>query len=179
MNIVLFGFKGCGKSTLGKQAAKNLGRAFIDTDHLIEDIYQISQNRRRCCRDIFHEVGAERFRALEQEAILSLQDVQHSVIAVGGGAMLSFENVEALNQSGKLFLLLQDKEVLRKRIFSESALPSYFDPKNPHASFERLFEEISDHYLKIGSAIPIDLTELSEKKAVEKICSYLKDGNGK
>ena len=179
MNIVLFGFKGCGKSTLGKQAAKKLDRAFIDTDLLIEDVYQIAQNRRRNCREIFQEVGPQGFRALEQEAILSLQDVQNSIIAVGGGAMLSFENVEALSQSGKLFLLLQDKEVLRKRIFSEGTLPSYFDPKNPHASFERLYEEMNEYYLKIGNAISIDLTKLSEKKAVETICSYLEDTSGK
>ena len=179
MNIVLFGFKSCGKSTLGKQAAKKLSRAFIDTDHLIEDLYQVAQNKRGNCREIFQEVGPQGFRALEQEAILSLQDVQRSVIAVGGSAMLSLENIEALSHSGKLFLLLQDKEVLRKRIFSESTLPSYFDPENPHASFERLFEEISSYYLKIGSAIHIDLTTLSEKKAVEKICSHLEDTSGK
>lgn len=173
MNIVLFGIKGCGKTTLGKKIAEKLKRAFIDTDALIEDIYQLNRQGKRTCCEIYEEIGPVGFRTLEYEAIQSLQDVQNSVISVGGGTMLLLENVEALSKHGHLVYLIEDKEVLRKRIFSAPRLPAFFDPKDPNGSFERMFEERDDLYRNIDGSVHIDLTKLKEKEAVDQICSLI------
>ncbi len=174
MNIVLFGIKGCGKTTLGKKVATKLGRAFIDTDRLIEDIYQLNHQGKLCCNEIYKEVGTVGFHSLEYEAIQSLQGVQNSVIAVGGGAMMLIENVEALSKRGALVYLIEEREVLRKRIFAEPTLPAYFDPKHPDASFDRMVEERDNFYRRIGGATQLDLSKFSEKEAIEKICGVLK-----
>ena len=114
MNIVLFGIKGCGKTTFGRMLAKERGCAFIDTDHLIEEIYQINRQKKLTCRQIYEEVGPVTFRALEYEVVQSLQDVQNSVIAVGGGAMLLYENIEALQKNSHLIYLYFEREKLKK-----------------------------------------------------------------
>ena len=177
MNIVLFGIKGCGKTTFGKCIAKKLKRAFIDTDHLIEEIYQTSRQKKLTCREIHEEVGPMGFRALEYEVIQSLQDVQKSVIAVGGGAMLLHENVEALKKSSQLFYLFFEREPLKKRVLSQDPLPAFLDPKDPESSFDRMFDERDDFYRKLGTEI-LDITQMKDEDVVSQICKLVEE-NGK
>ncbi|WP_420420602.1 shikimate kinase [Simkania sp.] len=169
MNILLFGIKGCGKTTFGKQIAKKLGRAFIDTDYLIEDLYQMHRGHRVPCREIFLEVGPAGFRALEYEVIQSLQDVQNSVIAVGGGAMVMIENVEALSKSSHMFYLVFEKEPLKKRVLSADELPVFLDPNDPDSSFDRMYDERDEYYRKLG-ATEINVTEMKDADVVGTIC---------
>lgn len=178
MNIILFGVKGCGKTTLGKKIANKLGRAFIDTDALIEDLYHMHRRQKIPCREIFQEVGPTGFRTLESEAIQSLQDVQHSVIAVGGGAMISIENVEALSKKGALFYLICEKEVLKKRIFSQENFPAFFDNNDPETSFDQMYDERDKIYRKLG-ANEIDITKMKDEDVVNNICKIFKEKNGK
>lgn len=169
MNVILFGIKGCGKTTLGKKIAKKLDRAFIDTDALIEELFQVQHGQKISCRAIFQEVGAEGFRALEYEAIQSLQDVQHSVIAVGGGAMVLMENVEALAKNGELFYLICEKEVLKKRVLSAENLPVFLDLNDPDTSFERMYDERDEIYRNLG-ANQINITNMKDTDAINTIC---------
>ncbi|MEM7174621.1 MAG: shikimate kinase [Chlamydiota bacterium] len=168
MNIVLFGIKGCGKTTFGKKVAVELKCAFIDTDELIEKEYQLMQKKTLSCRDIYQEVGPVKFRMIEYEVVQSLQNVQHSVIAAGGGTMLSIENAEALSQYGTIVYLIEDKETLRKRIFSETALPAFLDPQDPEVSFERMYEERDHLYRRLG-AIELNINTMSEEEIVAEL----------
>ena len=149
MNIVLFGIKGSGKTTIGKLLAKKLGKAFIDTDRLIEEVYQVNRQKKMSCRQIYEEVGPVTFRALEYEVVQSLQDVQKSVIAVGGGVMLLHENVEALKKRSHLVYLVFDREPLKKRVLAKDPLPAFLDPNSPEASFDKMYDERDDFYKKI------------------------------
>lgn len=173
MNTVLFGIKGCGKTTFGKLVAKKKGCAFIDTDILIEKIYQINRHKKLSCREIFKEAGPLTFRALEYEVIQSLQDVQNSVIAVGGGAMLLYENVEALRKKSHLIYLFLDQEVLKKRVLAEDPLPVFINPNDPESSFDKMYSERDDFYQKITNQ-KLDITSMKEEKIVEKICEMTK-----
>ncbi len=175
MNIVLFGIKGCGKTTLGRLVAQKLEKAFIDTDKLVEEAYQVSRHKKLNCRDIYKEVGPLTFRALEYEVVQSLQDVQQSVIAVGGGAMLLYENIEALKKNSHLTYLFCDREALRKRVLAEEPLPPFIDPNDPDASFDKMYDERNDFYKKIG-AHEIDVTDMEESGVVEAICKSVSDG---
>ena len=117
------------------------------------------------------------FRALEYEVIQSLQDVQKSVIAVGGGAMLLHENVEALKKSSQLFYLFFEREPLKKRVLSQDPLPAFLDPKDPESSFDRMFDERDDFYRKLGTEI-LDITQMKDEDVVSQICKLVEE-NGK
>lgn len=175
MNIVLFGLQNAGKTTIGKKLAAKLNKAFIDTDHLLEKTYQISRQKKLTTRQIYQEVGPFTFRALEYEVIQSLQDVQNSIIAVGGGAMLLYDNVEALKKTSHLVYLFFEKEPLKKRVLAQDPLPTFLDPNNLDASFDQMYDERNDHYKKIG-ALEIDVTTLKDDTVIEKICNQIKDG---
>lgn len=92
-NIALIGFMGCGKSTLGRQLAHRLKRNFIDTDEIIEAKTGLRIST------IFAEHGESKFRSLEKEIIPPLlRQAKNSVIALGGGAVLSPEIRRILGQ---------------------------------------------------------------------------------
>jgi shikimate kinase len=79
-NVILTGFMGAGKSTIGRKLARRIGSYFLDTDHLIEGF------EGRSIPEIFREEGEERFRELERECFRWLKRyVQRSVVSVGGG----------------------------------------------------------------------------------------------
>lgn len=99
MNIVLIGFMGSGKSTAGKALAKEMAMDFVDTDEMIE---------KRCLLtipDIFSQFGEAYFRQLEREIIKELDEVQNTVISVGGGAIMLDENYRVLKKIGKTIFL--------------------------------------------------------------------------
>lgn len=98
-NIVLIGMASCGKSSVGRELAKTLGRKFVDTDDLIV------ASAGKSIPEIFAEKSESGFRELESQAISELSSKQGLVIATGGGAILREENVRALRQNGVLFFL--------------------------------------------------------------------------
>ncbi len=105
-NLVLIGMPGCGKTTLGKQLATRRGMNFVDTDDLIRE-------RAGCdIPTIFAKHGEAGFRDLESAVIRSLESVQHTVIATGGGAILQDENVNVLRGNGRLCFLDRPLEAL-------------------------------------------------------------------
>ena len=170
MNVILFGMKGCGKTTFGRKLAKKLNRAFIDTDLLIEDFYELNRGKKLTSHQIYEEIGPAGFRFLESEVIQSLQDVQNSVVAVGGGAMMQIDNVEALKKTGLLIYLILDKETLKKRSLEGAELPAYLDPKDPERSFELLYSQRDDFYKRLG-ATELIITNMKEDVIVDTIYS--------
>lgn len=175
MNIVLFGIKSSGKTTFGKQLAEKLGKAFIDTDRLIEETYQLHRQKKLTITQIYQEVGPITFRALEYEVVQSLQDVQNSVIAVGGGAMLLYENVEALKKNSHLIYLIFEREALKKRVLAQDPLPAFLDPNDPESSFDKMYDERDDQFKKIH-ATEINVTKMKDEAVIKKICEVTKDG---
>ncbi len=113
MNVVLIGYRGSGKSTVGRLLAERLGFAFVDTDGLIE------QRTGLTIREIFADQAEEGFRNLETQVILEVAGQDRQVISTGGGAVLRDENIQALRQSGKLVYLTASPDVLWARIFAD------------------------------------------------------------
>jgi|SRR5699024_9886611 len=85
-SITFIGFMGVGKTTIAREVAKKLGRAFIDIDEYIEKTYQMSTT------DIFATYGEEQFRSSEAEAIHKWCQEPKRVVSLGGGAFLNEEN---------------------------------------------------------------------------------------
>lgn len=108
-NIVLIGFMGSGKTTIGHALSKKFGYKFIDTDSIIVEKYgNIS--------DIFAEKGEEYFRELETKVICELnRTISGAVISTGGGLPLRSENAFILKELGKVvFLDITEDEVIRR-----------------------------------------------------------------
>ena len=110
MNIVLIGFRGTGKSTVGELLANRLERDFIDSDKYIES------STGKTIKSIFKEDGEEGFRRIEADTIAELSKVDNKVISVGGGAVLRKDNVRNLKDNGFLVLLEAAPEIIHNRI---------------------------------------------------------------
>lgn len=148
MNLILYGFKSCGKTTVGQNLAKSIGCFFYDTDQLIEALYQITTGQFISVRDIFKTRGEVYFRKLETRALSTITHVKNSIIAVGGGCVLNPANRGFLEQLGKLVYLKTEKEIIKKRIFTNE-LPGFLDLNNPIESFEQLFNQRTSTYERI------------------------------
>lgn len=106
MNVLLCGLPGCGKTYFGRLAALQFNGSFIDTDQLIETKFQSS------CRNIVLHRGEPYFRSIEREVLLSLKEVNSTVIALGGGALCLEENIPFLRALGWIIYLKSSR--LRK-----------------------------------------------------------------
>ena len=107
-NIVLIGMPGCGKITIGKRLAAQQGKKLIDTDTLVE------QKAGKSIPEIFAQDGEAAFRALEAEVIEAVGKENGQVIATGGGAVLSLENVRNLRQNGTVVFIKRDIDKLAR-----------------------------------------------------------------
>lgn len=107
-NIILTGMPSCGKSTLGRMLAKELGYAFIDTDDVIIE-------RNGCpLKDILDNEGLDGFIRREEEAVCSVT-AENTVIATGGSVVYSPKAMEHLKSLGKIvYLCLEYGEVERR-----------------------------------------------------------------
>ena len=118
MNLVLIGYRGSGKGTVGRLLADRLGRPFVDTDALIEQAEGAS------VREIFSDRGEPAFREAEARIVRQVAALDEQVIAVGGGAVLRRENVELLRANGWLVWLRAEAEELHRRIQADRNSPS-------------------------------------------------------
>ena len=132
MNIVLIGFRGAGKSTIGKLLADNLKREFVDTDEYIES------TTGKTIKDIFEEGGEKGFRKIEAETIAKLSKKDNMVIAAGGGGVLKEENVKNLKNNGYLILLEATPEIIHNRLTHDEKTTQ----QRPSLTNKTPFEEI-------------------------------------
>lgn len=116
-NIILCGFMGSGKTTVGRRLAHILGCRFVDTDAEIERTAQMKTSQ------IFAELGEPAFRRMETETLRRVCSGSRQVISVGGGAALSEENVSIMKQGGTVVLLDIDAKTAVGRIKDDGSRP--------------------------------------------------------
>mgnify|MGYP002624820142 CR=1 FL=1 len=129
LNLVLTGMPGSGKTTLGKAAARMLGRQFVDLD---EEIVK----RHGPILDIFKNRGEAAFREMESEIIREFTKESGLVIATGGGAVLRQENLGVLKQNGTVIFLDRELSALlptadRPLADSEEKLRALYTERRP------------------------------------------------
>jgi 3-dehydroquinate synthase len=111
-NLVLTGFMGTGKTTVGHALALKLGMEFVDTDELIEA-------RHGPIARIFAERGEAEFRAIEREVAHELGDRTGMVIATGGRMILDPENFQSLSKNGRIFCLVATPDEIHQRVIND------------------------------------------------------------
>ena len=117
-HLILIGYMGAGKTTVGKECARQLGRAFEDTDYLIEKKAGKTVSR------IFETEGEFAFRRMETEVLLQLESTSDSkVIATGGGLPLRKENREILKRLGIVVYLEVKTETVMERLKGDTTRP--------------------------------------------------------
>ncbi len=117
-NIVLIGFMGCGKSTVGKKLANAFSYEFADTDALIEEAYDKSISK------MFEEDGEEYFRNAETELLRKLSnEAEGVVLATGGGMPMREENAELLRKIGTVIFLDAKIETILERLQNDTGRP--------------------------------------------------------
>ncbi len=143
-NVVLYGFKGVGKSSLGKLFAEKLGAPFLDTDSLIEDIYEREIGERLSYRQIYKEEGSERFRQLEAEAVRQCATRSGRVIALGGFAFRDPASRASLRPYSVFVFLDAPSKILAQHIRTD--VPPFLDPADLVGSIARRNEPYRDLY---------------------------------
>lgn len=171
MNIILFGFKGSGKTHFGKLLSLKMQRPFIDTDDLILEVYAKESGKRKKAKEIYEEMGQGKFRAFEKRVLQTLKEIDNAIIALGGGAVLDPESVLFLQTVGELVYLKAAPEKLKRRIF-EGEFPSFLDKKDPEGSFYRMIHEREPIYESIPARC-IDTDALDEAGVLAALSSIL------
>lgn len=138
MNVILCGFMGSGKTTVGKLLAEHLGMDFVDTDHSIEADQGKSISR------IFEEKGEDFFRDLEHEKCIEISKRDSLVVATGGGALTFDRNVHVLKNNGIIIYLDVPFEVVVERVGDCETRPLFKDKEKAR----RLFDERKEKYEK-------------------------------
>ncbi|MDE6385849.1 MAG: shikimate kinase [Eubacterium sp.] len=143
MNIVLCGFMGAGKTVVGKELAKIMGRKFVDTDEMIEEETGIS------IPAIFAARGEEYFRELEYEMCKKAAELKNVVVSTGGGAMTFERNVEAIKKGSRVVFLDASFDVICDRIGDASSRPLFKNKENA----KKLYDERREKYLAAADYI--------------------------
>lgn len=140
-NVVLTGFMGTGKSTIGRLLAPRLGYVFVDTDELIE-------RRHGPISAIFSERGEDAFRALEREVADELSRCTGHVVATGGRLMLDDTNASYLGATADVFCLAADVESILGRVTAPDVAADrpLLEGPDVRERIERLLAERADGY---------------------------------
>lgn len=137
-NIILIGFMGCGKSTLGKKIAKKLSYEFVDMDELIE------KAEKKTVSQIFEENGEEYFRLKEKELLQTFIGSNQKIISTGGGAPCFINNMELINNLGVSIYIKLSPKALVSRLLNEKGKR----PLISQLSNEELLQFITDSLSK-------------------------------
>lgn len=162
-NIILTGYMGSGKTTVGRSIAKLLEYTFVDTDGMIEE------QQHRSISDIFSMDGEQIFRDLETALLKQLiaEKREHLVISTGGGMPMRTENRKLLSQFGKVVYLRARPETIYNRIRKDTTRP-LLQCGNPMKRIEEMIAERGPLYEE-GAGIIVDVDELGQSEAVVEI----------
>ena len=148
-NIILVGFMGSGKSSVGEALARECNMTFLDTDAWIEKNNQVTIS------EIFAIKGENYFRKLETkclEELLMEDNKKGMVISVGGGLPVREENRKLLKQLGKVWYLKATEETIYQRLKTDTTRP-LLQGDNPRVKIKDLMSSREDKYLAAANYV--------------------------
>ncbi|AET66679.1 shikimate kinase [Desulfosporosinus orientis DSM 765] len=161
-NIVLIGFMGTGKSTVGKRLAQSLAWDFVDTDYEIGAVTDLSVS------EIFRRYGETRFRSEESIVVDRISRQERLVIATGGGTALNPANWSALAENGVIIALHATLDAILARIGHKNDRPLL---KGPKEAIEKLWIERQKCYAQADYIV--DTSQKTVDEVVREILALL------
>ena len=170
--IILIGYMGAGKTTIGRALAKQLGLPFYDLDWYIEN------RRRKKVAQIFQEVGEEGFRQIEHNMLHEVAEFEDVVISCGGGTPCFFDNIDYMNSQGQVVYLKCQPEVLYGHLLMSKNERPLLKGKSPEELIAYITEQLKvrePYYSKAHYTLDISLMDSNEKiqNSVDKLCELL------
>jgi shikimate kinase len=161
-NIVLGGFMGTGKSTVGKLVAARLGWDFVDGDDAI------MRHVGKSISEIFESEGEAAFRMYETEVAQTLASLERYVIATGGGALVNPRNLETFMATGVVICLNAEKATIRRRLGNFAGRPLA-------PNWEALLDQRRAAYASIP--YQIDTTDKSPTQTAEEVIAIWRNAS--
>src|SRR5688500_11520001 len=171
MSIVLIGYRGSGKTTVGRRLADRWWQEFVDTDEMVV------RAAGKTIREIFEQGGEAAFRELEAAAVREASAMSERVIALGGGALGREENRRVLKEAGHHMIYLRcEPEELIRRIQSDpssgDARPSLTDLGGSIEEVKAVLAEREPVY-RAAMTAELEVTHLTPQEAVVYIVRLL------
>ena len=169
--IILIGYMGAGKTTLGNALARDMGMRFYDLDWYIES------RMHHTVKEIFDERGEEGFRRIEHNMLHEVAEFEDVIISCGGGTPCFFDNMDYLNRQGATVYLKASPDVLYKHLSMGRTVRPLLLNKTPEEVRQYITRQLAErepYYAQ--AALVLDCDTLSDEEAVERIIHYL-EGN--
>lgn len=170
MNLVLIGFMGVGKTSVGKRLAERLGFPLYETDAFIEEAFSMT------IPEIFERYGEVSFRKKEKAVVKRISKLRRCVIATGGGVVLDRENIDLLKAHGLLIHLSLSPRTIYRRIGHQAIRP-LLQTDNPWKTLEALFHSREALY-RAYSHFTVDRNGLNVEKTVERVLDIVASYGG-
>lgn len=165
-NLVLVGFMGSGKSSVGRELARRWHFRFFDTDAIIRNKY------RRSIADIFASLGEPLFRDEENNALQDLQHSRQAVIATGGGIVLQPRNHPLLHSLGVVVWLTATEEVIWERVSRNQNRP-LLKTKDPRSTIRDLMSTRYPLYRSIAD-ITVETSGLTHQEVADRVLAAIR-----
>lgn len=168
-NLILIGYMGCGKTTLGKKISFRERIALLDTDKMIE------QKQNREISVIFDEEGEAAFRQMETDCLKEMLEYSDRyVISVGGGLPLKAENRELLKELGTVVYLRARPETIYARLKNDTTRP-LLRGEDPESKIWSMIKARGPVYEEAADAV-VDVDEKSYETIIGEILDAEKSG---
>lgn len=168
-HLILIGYMGCGKSTVGQRLARAWNRQFADTDTLIEEAEGCTVS------ELFARKGEEYFRKKETELLrMLLSRKERMVLATGGGLPMRQENAELLHQLGFVIYLRAEEETLLERLSHDTKRP-LLAGGDRREKIHRMLKQRDPVYLTVADAY-LETDTLSMYETIRQVELLARDG---
>ncbi|MBQ9199105.1 MAG: shikimate kinase [Lachnospiraceae bacterium] len=145
--IILIGFMGSGKSSVGKELSKKTGYKLLDSDTCIEE------KKKKSINEIFKDDGEQAFRDMESEFLKALALSEESFILSTGGGMPCFnDNAKLIKEIGKSFYLMASPDSIMERLKNDTSRPLLRDG-NRYEKINSLLSKREEYYKKAADVI--------------------------
>lgn len=154
--IILIGYMGSGKTTLGKSLSQVLHMPFYDLD------WYIVNRMRKTVKQLFDERGEEAFRKIEHNMLHEVAEFENVIISCGGGTPCYFDNMDYLNRQGETVWLKCEPEVLYKHLLmgkSDRPLLMNKTPEEMQAFIKTQLAERTPYYAKAHHVVDVTLMD--------------------
>lgn len=160
IRIIIIGYMGAGKTTIGRALAKQLNLPFYDLDNYIEN------RMHKTVKQIFDTVGEDGFRRIEHNMLHEVAEFENVIISCGGGTPCFFDNMEYMNNQGETVYMKADVDTLCKHLKMGGSVRPLLLGKNDEQLREHIEQQLAERehfYTQAKHTLDISTLDNNEK----------------